>query len=94
MITTVASGAEERGGGGEGGSSAAWPCSYFSSFQPFRSYFHDHRDAKICDARSQIEKNVCMHLAASQPLLVNPGFCAVHESAVLRRHVLRRPMLL
>ena len=35
-------------------SSAAWPCSYFSSFQPFRSYFHDHRDAKICDARSQI----------------------------------------
>ena len=46
-IYTVASGAEERGG-----SSAAWPCSYFSSFQPFRSYFHDHRDAKICDARS------------------------------------------
>ena len=28
-------------------------------------------------------KNVCMHLAASQPLLVNPGFCAVHESYLL-----------
>ena len=49
LLTTVASGAEERGG-----SSAAWQCSYFSSFQPFRSYLHDHRDAKICDARSQI----------------------------------------
>ena len=32
---TVASGAEELGG-----SSAAWPCSYFSSFQPCRSYLH------------------------------------------------------
>ena len=47
-------GGRRTGGGGGGGSSAAWPCSYFSSFQPFRSYFHDHCDAKICDARSQI----------------------------------------
>ena len=30
-----------------------------------------------------IRKNVCMHLAASQPLLVNPGFCAVHGSYLL-----------
>ena len=32
-----------------------------------------------CTVQCLLEKNVCMHLAASQPLLVNPGICAVHE---------------
>ena len=53
MCITVASGAEERGGGG-GARAQPGHVLIFSSFQPFRSYFHDYRDAKICDARSQI----------------------------------------
>ena len=36
-----------------------------------------------CTCTVSFRKNVCMHLAASQPLLVNPGFCAVHESYLL-----------
>ena len=36
-LTTYSSIGGRRTGGG---SSAAWPCSYFSSFQPFRSYLH------------------------------------------------------
>ena len=36
-----------------------------------------------CTVQCLLEKNVCMHLAASQPLLVNPGFCVVHESYLL-----------
>ena len=37
-----------------------------------------------CTVQCLLEKNVCMHLAASQPLLlINPGFCAVHESYLL-----------
>ena len=40
-------------------------------------------ELEVLSATMSKQKNVCMHLAASQPLLVNPGFCAVHESYLL-----------
>ena len=48
-----------------------------------KSATHDPKSCVLRPILATIVENVCMHLAATQPLLVNPGFCAVHESYLL-----------
>ena len=40
---------------------------------------HDPISCVLRPTLATIVENVCMHLAATHPLLVHPGFCAVHE---------------
>ena len=48
-----------------------------------KSATHDPKSCVLRPILATIVENVCMHLAATQPLLVNPGFCVVHESYLL-----------
>ena len=48
------------------------------------AHMHVHgMRARVMYCAVSFRKNVCIHLAASQPLLVNRGICAVHESYLL-----------